>query len=176
MVTVCANLIYTFLTHARLCWVHSDCLKNQQNSPVSGVKDYVLIGIPFFCFFLFLFLSRLMKKPIVREGSGRPSLALRLKKWEKRNAKLVLIKMLPIGNEWYCQEKKEGILHFVWEKQRKEKPNCFIKVLTYIQLKSLNLKSQMTHILAFLWKENYFPHGWLSEYNVIVTRVKRASA
>lgn len=58
--------------------------------------------------------------------------------------------------------KKEGILHFVWEKQRKEEPNCFIKVLTYIQLKSLNLRSQMTHILAFLWKENYFPHGWLS--------------
>lgn len=49
-----------------------------------------------------------MKKTIVREGSGRPSLALRLKKWEKRNAKLVLIKMLPIGNEWYCQEKKRG--------------------------------------------------------------------
>lgn len=129
---------------------------------MAGVKCYVLIGIPFFCFFSFLFLSHLMKKPIVREGSGRPSLVLRLKKWEKRNAKLVLIKMLPIGNEWYCQEKKEGILHFVWEKQRKEEPNCFIKVLTYIQLKSLNLRSQMTHILAFLWKENYFPHGWLS--------------
>lgn len=48
-----------------------------------------------------------MKKPVVREGSGRPSLALGLKKWEKRNAKLVLIKMLPIGNEWYCQEKKK---------------------------------------------------------------------
>lgn len=73
-------------------------------------------------------------------------------------------------------KKKEGILHFVWEKQRKEKPNCFIKVLTYTQLKSLNLKSQMTHILAFLWKENYFPHGWLPEYNVIVLRVKSASA
>lgn len=35
-------------------------------------------------------------------------MALRLKKWEKRNAKLVLIKMLSIGNEWYCQEKKRG--------------------------------------------------------------------
>lgn len=59
-------------------------------------------------------------------------------------------------------KKKASILHFVWEKQRKEITNCFIKVLTYIQLKSSNLKSQMTHILAFLWKENYFPRGWLS--------------
>lgn len=62
-----------------------------------------------------------MKKPIVREGSGRPSLALRLKKWEKRNAKLVLIKMLSIGNEWYCQEKKKRVFWTLCERNKGKK-------------------------------------------------------
>lgn len=40
---------------------------------------------------------------------------------KKRNAKLVLIKILPIGNEWYCQEKKEDILCALRVRETKER-------------------------------------------------------
>lgn len=69
---------------------------------------------------------------------------------KKRNAKLLLIKMLPIGNEWYCQEKKKK-RYFIStpceRNKRKKRPNCSTKVLTYIHSNILNLKIKMTHFL-----------------------------
>lgn len=121
MITVRLNLIYTFLTHATLCWVHNDCLKNQQNSPVAGVKDYVLIGIPFFVSFCFFFFLAWWKNLLWEKDQGGPAWLLDLRSGEKRNAKLVLIKMLPIGNEWYCQEKKKRVFWTLCERNKGKK-------------------------------------------------------
>lgn len=128
-------------------------VKNSANPPVAGETYYILIGISFFFLPFFSFSSFLMKMSIVREGLGRPGLALTLRQWEKKKSQAGINKNASYWERMVLPGKKKRILcTFCERNKRKQNPNCFTEVLTHIDFRSLCLKSQMTHILAFPWE------------------------
>lgn len=86
---------------------------------------------------------------LLREGLGRPALALALKQQEKKKCQAVINKNASYW-EWTVLpgKKKKYFISTPCERNKwKKRPNCSTEVLTYIHSNILNLKIKMTHFL-----------------------------